>query len=225
MTRTQLSTPRPAVVFAAAFLLAGIVAAQISSAAGSIYAIPYASRFYSDQAGDESGGQLAVVGLVLLAALSLLTAVIYAVLALLTARGLNAARVLTLVMISLSVILCMATLILTPYQSLDWYRRLSLITTWVTFVFAIASGLLVALPRAQAYFRPDRRPLQPFTPLTRQPQSSYPPPLTAPPVVPHPGAAQTRQEVVSEVAEPGRHQTAPLPIHPPIAIVTKRNKS
>jgi hypothetical protein len=167
----------PGVVFAAAFLLTGVITAQVVTAIGSAYAIPVANRLYADRAADTDEGRIAVVGLALLIALSLLAVVIYTVLAPLTARGLNPARILTWIAVGLTVPVGLIMLALAPFSAIGWYRTLTLVTTGCTLLFALVAAVLLSLPSAHPYFRrtPAVRPPPPF--LAPAP---YPPPVTWP---------------------------------------------
>jgi hypothetical protein len=166
----------PGVVFAAVFLLTGVITAQVVTTVGSAYAIPAADRLYADRAADANAGKLAVVGLSLLIALSVVAVLVYAVLTPLTARGLNPARVLTWVTVGLTVPVGVALLALGPYSAVGWYRTLTLVTTGCTLLFAVVAAVLLALPGAHPYFRrAPGVPPRPF-PLVPPPPAPWPQP-------------------------------------------------
>jgi len=180
----------PGVVFAAVFLLTGVITAQVITTIGSVYAIPAVDRLYADRAADADAGKVAVVGLSLLIALSVAAVLLYTVLTPLTARGLNPARVLTWITIGLTVPAGAVLLILGPYSAIGWYRTLTLVTTGCTLLFAVTAAVLLALPRAHPYFRrAPTVPPPPFPPVppppfpfAPQPPASWPrPPAPWPP--------------------------------------------
>ena len=199
MTRRPAARPvSPTVVFAGCYLLAGIAAVQVVAAVASYYAVPDAMRHYSDRAGDEAAGQLAAVGLVLLTTLSLLTALVYLILAPLAAGGANPARVISWIMAGLTIVVCTVALVVGPYDAIGWYRQLTLATTITTLTFAVTATVLLALPGARPYYRrlrqamprpmPDYRPYPGAYPMpyghrapgTQLPPQPLPPPLPAP---------------------------------------------
>jgi hypothetical protein len=167
------------VVFAAGFLLAGVITTQVVAGIGSVYAMPYADRFYADRAADESAGRLAVAGLVGLTVLSALAVVVYAVLTPLTAGGWGPGRVLTWIAVGVTVPVCLLALPLSPYSELGWYRTLNITTAMATLCFALGAAVLLALPSARPYFRHERPPAPPFPPappMYAPRPSAYPPP-------------------------------------------------
>lgn len=111
MTHQATSTPtalrRPAsplVVFAACYLLFGVAALRVVAGI-SDYSLPKISWHYSDLNGDETVGQVTGLGLVLLALFSFVVAVVYLVLTILDGRGMNWVRIITWVVVGLTVVI------------------------------------------------------------------------------------------------------------------------
>jgi hypothetical protein len=171
----------PVEVFLAGFMLAGVAAAQAVAAIVSVYAVPYARALYSDRAADDAEGNLAVVGLVVLTVTAVITALVHGILAPLVGRGSDAGRILGWVAVGCTVVVCAVLLLLAPFAAMDWYRRITLVTTVASLAFAAAAAALMGLPAARAYYRRGVRP------AARRRAAPYPGPYFPPyPAVPPP---------------------------------------
>jgi hypothetical protein len=175
----------PGVVFVACFLLFGVAALRVVGAVGSFYALPQVTRYYADAHGERQAGTVAGVGVILLAVLSLVVALVYALLALFDSRGMNPARILTWVAAGLTIILGALTFFVGGYDAVAWYHRLSTILTAATLAFTAAATVLLALPAAHRFYLARRHLRQQARPTFRYPPQPppgpwYPPPLPRP---------------------------------------------
>jgi hypothetical protein len=173
----------PGVVFAACFLLHGVAALRVVAAIGSFYALPQFSRYYADAHGERQAGTLAAAGLILLAVLSLLGALVYVLLAVFDSKGMNPARILTWVTAGLSLVVGSITFLVGGYDAVPWYHRLNTTLTAATLAVTAVATVLLALPAANRFYLARR--------LRRQapPTFRYPPPPPPGPWYPPPRPA------------------------------------
>ncbi len=197
MTTTGTTVTRPTspgVVFAACFLLVGVATAQVIGSVGAFYAVPQLSRHYAEAHGDDTYGWLATALLIVLAALSLVVAGIYGLLAALDSRGLGPARTVTWVVAALTMLVCIPVLVSGFSTVVAWYHWLTTAVAAATAAFAATATVLLALPAAHRYYRaaraarraarPTPPPLAPYPSLRVAP----PPGWRPPPMPPQPNA-------------------------------------
>jgi hypothetical protein len=205
----------PGVVFAACFLLYGVAALRVVAAIGSFYALPQFTRYYADAHGERQAGTVAAAGLVVLAVLSLLGALVYALLALFDSKGMNPVRILTWVTAGLTLVVGALTFLVGGYDSVPWYHRLSTILMAATLALTAAATVLLALPAANSFYRSRRRP----RPQPPPPRPWYPPPRFGPPGPvpgwpPPPGPVPPRPAFPPGPPPPGPPPPGPVPPRP-----------
>jgi hypothetical protein len=180
--------PRPPLVTLACYLLAGVVALRLVSAVAAFFAVPEFAWHYSEQLGDDQLGPAAAFGIVGLGLSSVLIAIVYLALTLLTGSGLNWARVLTWITTGLT---ALVTLISSGPGDVAWYAEWTTVIAWLAVVFAVAAAVLLALPAAHPFYR-RVRPVPPpmWYPPPPGPGWYGPPPGPATPPR-QPGGANT----------------------------------
>jgi hypothetical protein len=216
----------PGAVFLACFLLFGVAAVRVVGAIGSFYALPQVTRYYADAHGEGSAGTLAGVGLVLLAVLSLLVAVVFALLALFDSRGMNPARLLTWVTAALTMGIGALTFLVGGYDTVPWYHRLNTTLTAATLALSAAATVLLAITPAHRFYltrrrvrpRPPPPPPPPPRPVPPRPALGWPrPPGPVPPRPPGPAFPPGPPPPRPMPPPPPRPMPPPLPPAPPPA--------
>lgn len=146
----------PNSVFYGSYLFAGVAASALITTISAFFAIPEYSHHYSELSGDGSRGALAGFGLAVFALLALLFAASSLLLAALTGRGMNPARVLLHLLGGLAICVQSGLLLGGSFAALPWFRTWLTIAAAVTVLFTAGSFVLLARPSAREFFRAVR---------------------------------------------------------------------
>ncbi|WP_459545844.1 hypothetical protein [Nocardia sp. X0981] len=143
----------PSVVRLAGYLYTGVAAGALVAAIGALFALPEASAFHSERAGDGAAGRAAISGLIAFVLVAVAFAALCVRLAVSSGLGRPSARVLPWAIGIPVVVFDLALLGAGKYSSVGWFETMGRAVAAATLLATTATLVLFARPVSRSYFR------------------------------------------------------------------------